>query len=264
MGGDYEYRGLMAEAWDLLRGDTSAWPDTAYYRAVIESQGGPALDVGCGTGRHTLDFLASGLDIDGVDNSPEMLAICRSKAAARGLHVDGRLFHQEMDRLALPRRYATVFVASLSFQLLIDPAAATRAMDMFRRHLAPGGVLVMSLNSKLWPGRSTPAQMEWSAWYSVEAVRPDGDMIRRWSRVQFDHKAQVIHEEHRYERLRDGEVVQMELHQRSPSVRWYSQAQALELFDKAGFKDVRMTSRDSVEPAEASDTQFKLVGVQPG
>ena len=25
----YEYRGLVAEAWDLLRGDTSAWPDRA-------------------------------------------------------------------------------------------------------------------------------------------------------------------------------------------------------------------------------------------
>ncbi len=62
---DYEYTGLMAQAWDLLRGDTSTWPDRPFYRAIIQRQNGsaldavqsPALDVGCGTGRLTLDYL---------------------------------------------------------------------------------------------------------------------------------------------------------------------------------------------------------------
>ena len=101
MPGDYEYRGLMAQAWDLLRGDYSAWADRPFYRAIIERRDGPALDVGCGTGRLILDYLQAGLDVDGVDNSPEMLAICRAKAAASGVDVSGRLFEQEMDRLAL-------------------------------------------------------------------------------------------------------------------------------------------------------------------
>ena len=71
---DYEYQGLMAQTWDLLRGDTSVWPDRPFYRAIIEQRDGPALDVGCGTGRLLLDYLQSGLDVDGIDNSPEMLA----------------------------------------------------------------------------------------------------------------------------------------------------------------------------------------------
>jgi SAM-dependent methyltransferase len=264
MAEDYEYRGMVAENWDLLRGDTSAWPDTVYYRGIIAAQGGPVLDVGCGTGRHTLDFLASGIDIDGVDNSPDMLAICRAKAAALGLDVGDRLFHQEMDQLALPRRYVVIFVPSLSFQLLLDPAAASRAMAAFRDHLAPGGLLVMSLNSKLWPGRRTPPQMQWSDWYATEAMRPeDGDTIRRWSRAQFDHDAQLVHEEHRFERLRGGAVIQEEHHARSPAVRWYSQDQAVDLYRQAGFADVRMTSRDSTEPASPEDTQFKIVGRGP-
>jgi hypothetical protein len=67
MSADYEYRGLMAENWDLLRGDTSGWPDAGWFRTVVEQGAGPALDVGCGTGRTLLDFLAQGLDIDGLD-----------------------------------------------------------------------------------------------------------------------------------------------------------------------------------------------------
>jgi SAM-dependent methyltransferase len=81
----YEYRGLKAQAWDLLRGDYSSWPDRPFYLAAIRQFGEPALDVGCGTGRLLLDYLAQGVDCDGVDNSPEMLALCRQKAAQLGL-----------------------------------------------------------------------------------------------------------------------------------------------------------------------------------
>jgi len=51
----------------------------------VATTGQPALDVGCGTGRLLLDFLASGMDIDGVDNSPEILALCCETAQQRGL-----------------------------------------------------------------------------------------------------------------------------------------------------------------------------------
>src|SRR5260221_728626 len=170
----YEYRGLHAQSWDLLRGDTSTWPDRAFYRTIIELGRGPALDVGCGTGRLLLDYLATGLDVDGVDNSPEMLAICRAKAASMDIDVASRLFEQEMDALALTRCYATIFVPSSSFQLLTDAAAAGKAMACFRQHLSDGGVLVMSIMSKLWPGKRPPAQMEWSGWHKLaERQRPE-------------------------------------------------------------------------------------------
>lgn len=77
MDSDIEYDGLVAESWDALRGDTSAWADRTFYLELIQDRGEPVLDVGCGTGRLILDFLAQGIDIDGVDNSPEMLAICQ-------------------------------------------------------------------------------------------------------------------------------------------------------------------------------------------
>ncbi len=264
MSEDYEYRGLVAEAWDLLRGDTSAWPDRGFYRAIIERRGGPALDVGCGTGRLLLDYLADGFDVDGVDNSPEMLGICRNKAEAAGVDIEGRLHSAEMDALDLPRRYAVVLVPSSSFQLLTEPEAAHRALASFHAHLQPGGVLAMPFMSKLWPGRRTPEPMQWLDWSIVgEATRPgDGALIRRWIRTRYDHDAQLEHEENRYEVVKDGVVVRTEHHGRSPCVRWYSQAQAVELVEAAGFSVDAVTSGFTFDPVRPEDTTFCILATR--
>jgi hypothetical protein len=57
-------------------------------------------------------------------------------------------------------------------------------------------------------------------------------------------------------------VVDEELHQRSPAVRWYSQDQALAGFEQAGFADLTLTSADSFDPASTDDTPFKINGVR--
>jgi ubiquinone/menaquinone biosynthesis C-methylase UbiE len=260
---DYEYRGMMARAWDLLRGDYSQWPDRPFWRAVVEARGGSALDVGCGTGRLLLDFVAAGLDVDGVDNSPEMLAICRDKAVVAGLNLEGRLFEGDMRALNLPRRYATIIVPSISIVMLTQPGDADRAVSSFHGSLEMGGQLVVSFTSKLWPGRRTPPHMEWSDWYKVaEAEQAEGDVMRRWMRARYDHAAQFEHEENRYERLREGEIVETEFHCRLPAARWYTQDQALALFKAAGFKDLAATSADTFGPAQPEDTFFKVSGTR--
>src|SRR5262245_12513715 len=163
---DYEYRGLMASLWDFFRGDTSTWSDRFFFREAIRRYGQPVLDIGCGTGRLLLDFMAEGVDIDGIDNSPEMLALCRQKAQQLGL--EPRLFQQTMEELHLPRHYQTIIVPSSSFQLVLDPPAAKEAIRRFVAHLQPGGVLVMPFMI-IWK-EGDPLQTEWEL---REKVRPE-------------------------------------------------------------------------------------------
>jgi SAM-dependent methyltransferase len=220
--------------------------------------------VGCGTGRLLLDYLRTGLDVDGVDNSPDMLALCRAKAREMTIDVEDRLFQQPMESLSLPRRYATILVPSSSFQLLTAPQAADAALARFHEHLAPGGAIAMPFMCKLWPGRRTPPRMEWSDWLKLsEAKRAqDGAVLRRWIRTRYDHDQQLEHEENRYEVLVDGVVTRAELHHRSPAVRWYSQAQARALYEAAGFSGVTLTRDFTFEPASPEDTIFCVMGVK--
>lgn len=250
---DYEYRGLIAESWDLLRGDTSRWADRFFFLDLIHRYGQPALDVGCGTGRLLLDYLAQGIDIDGVDNSPEMLAICRRKGTALGLTPN--VSEQYIERLALPRRYRTIIVPSSSLQLVVDPGAAQEALHRLVAHLEPGGALCASIMT-LWRN-GDPLETT----FEQSAQRPDGATIRRVSRSRYHPATNCEDSEDLYQVIVDGVVVAEERHSRAPAVRSYTQEQARTLFEQAGLAEVRLFHEFTSDPAAPDDTLFTIVGV---
>jgi ubiquinone/menaquinone biosynthesis C-methylase UbiE len=250
---EFEYKGLMAQVWDLLRGDTSQWEDRFFFLDVIRRYGQPVLDVGCGTGRLLLDFLSVGMDVDGVDNSPEMLALCRQKATDMGLCPN--LYQQYMETLELPRKYQTIIIPSSSLQLVIDPGMVLRAMGRFYSHLEPGGVLVAPF-MRLWQ-EGEPLESEWE----ISEQRPqDGATIRRVARSCYDPEIECEHTEDLYQVILDGVVVEQELHRRSPATRSYTQPQAYRLFETPGFRDVVLYSGFSFEPVKPDDNIFTVIG----
>jgi SAM-dependent methyltransferase len=250
---DYEYKGLMAQAWDVLRGDTSDWPDRFFFLEVVKEFGQPVLDVGCGTGRLLLDYFQQGIDIDGVDNSPEMLELCRQKAAA--LNLAPALYEQYLETLALPRRYRTILIPSSSIQLIIEPDQVRQAVKRIYEHLLPGGVLAASFMTLWKPG--DPLYTEWEK----TAQRPaDGATFRRLSRAWYDPESECEDTEDLYQLIQGEQVLAEELHRRSPATRSYTQEQARSLFEEIGFDPVLLYSEFATEPVKATDTLFSLVG----
>ena len=68
--------GVVARWWAEFNVDG---PEIDYFRVFVEA-GQPALDAACGTGRLLIPYLHAGLDVDGSDISPDMLALCRERA----------------------------------------------------------------------------------------------------------------------------------------------------------------------------------------
>ncbi len=251
---DYEYHGLLAESWDLLRGDTSGWPDRQYYREIILNGGQPALDVGCGTGRLLLDYMGDGLDIDGVDVSVEMLDICRRKASELGLTPT--LYEQSMEDLDLPRKYRTTIVPSASFQLVTDLEDASVALRKFHQPLLPGGILVMSIMDI-----SHKKPIEWKL--LGEKTRPEDDVtVKKWWRSTFDWETNLQHTQDRYELVQDDEVIYSELHTWSPATRNYNQAEIKAMLVDAGFETVHAVVDNSDRPAPPEEEDFVVLATR--
>lgn len=96
---------------------------------------GRAVDAACGTGRHATRLAALGHEVVGVDATPEMVAIARSKVPS-GSFVLGRL-----EALPLPDASADLVVCALALTHLPDLAPA---LLEFGRVVKPGGRVVLS------------------------------------------------------------------------------------------------------------------------
>jgi ubiquinone/menaquinone biosynthesis C-methylase UbiE len=65
--------------------------------------GGSILDVGCGTGRHSIELAKRGYTVTGLDLSSEMLSMAAIAAKAAGVDVDW--IHSDATHFSLPRKY---------------------------------------------------------------------------------------------------------------------------------------------------------------
>ena len=76
---------------DFLLGELSLQP------------GDSILDVGCGTGRHSIELAKRGYTVSGLDLSSEMLARAANAAKAVGVNVEW--IHSDATRFSLPGKY---------------------------------------------------------------------------------------------------------------------------------------------------------------
>ncbi|NPV00360.1 MAG: class I SAM-dependent methyltransferase [Brevinematales bacterium] len=129
---DLVYRGKRAE-------------EHQYYRELVGGvPGAKALEIACGTGWLTLDLLAEGADVYGLDISAEMLKYLEQNAAGRGLDINGRFSRQSMVDFQYPFQFDLILIPGRSFLHLATQDEQIRALRNIRAHLNPGGQLILN------------------------------------------------------------------------------------------------------------------------
>lgn len=237
---DHGYRGLVAEAYDL---HPPPYDDEEFYRTRIEEAGGPALEIGSGTGRLVIPYVKAGLDVEGVEPSEEMAAICESKAQAAGVEVT--VHRQYAQSLSLKRRFRTIYIPVSSFQLIEDLGEATGALTCFRDHLEPGGQLLVSL--------FIPDEQPDNEWPLGRRLRREDGSVILISHASRSHAdRQLVRTTSKYELFRpDGLLDRTEVH--FSSLRWYERAQFQQMLTDAGFSEV--ISTDDLTDVPVPDPQ---------
>lgn len=94
------------------------------------------LDVACGSAEHDR-YLAQHYQVDGIDLQPEFVEIAAAKNPA------GRYTVADMRAFDLGRSYDIILCLFSSIGYLRTLDKVGRALQCFRRHLAPGGLLLV-------------------------------------------------------------------------------------------------------------------------
>ena len=145
--------GMLAPYYDLFNGelDYAAWADAveaALARAGF-ARGCAVLDLGCGSGRMTVELARRGYDMTGVDLSPEMLDIARERAEREGLSDRMLWLCQDMREFEL---YGTVDVTVScldSINHLTSPADLSRTLSLVHNYLIPDGLFIFDVNGRV-------------------------------------------------------------------------------------------------------------------
>ena len=144
------------------------------FRRHADGQVSTILDLGCGTGNHTLPLTHRGYKVTGVDRSPKMLKHAKAKTQLQ--HADLKEFPQFINEdircLELGQLFDAVVMmfAVLSYQLT-NPDFSS-ALEIVQKHLRPGGLFIFDV----WYG---PAVLAIRPGDKIKEIStPDGKLLR--------------------------------------------------------------------------------------
>ncbi|GKW47073.1 class I SAM-dependent methyltransferase [Planococcus sp. NCCP-2050] len=225
------YSSLSSEVYDLDKPIGHSFGDVEYYTERLKGCKGPILEPATGTGRILIPLLEQGFQVEGFDISTEMLEHCKRNCAERGLAP--KLSIERMEAFKTDTRYEAIIIPTGTFLLLHERESSIRALQNFYDHLQDGGRLIVDLIFETDMELGKVSERFWES--------PNGDVLtveHRKVKIDWIHQYSVAH--NRYERWRDGKLVESEL-ERMP-IRWYGVEEFKAVLEKIGFTGITVSA----------------------
>jgi SAM-dependent methyltransferase len=117
--------------------------DISFWMELAENQGGPILELGCGTGRVLVHFALRGYQTYGLDHQHEMLTLLKQNLPS-GLRPAPNLFQADMSSFCLAAHFPFILLPCNTLSTL-SPAYRRKTLRNAARHLARDGIFVASI-----------------------------------------------------------------------------------------------------------------------
>lgn len=165
--------------------------DAEFYLGCAQRQGGPVLELGCGTGRVLLPIARAGFDVTGLDLSAQMLARFHRKLESEPAEVRCRveLIQGDMSSFDLGRKFPLITFPFRPFQHLLGVEDQLNCLRAAGRHLLPGGQLIMDF-FQVDPRRIYDPALSEELKSQPEFLMPDGRRVTVMDRIVALHRAQ--------------------------------------------------------------------------
>ena len=144
--------GLLAPYYDAWNAEVeyASWADgiEQAFGNHFEGRVDSVLDLGCGSGRMTVELARRGYDMVGVDSSPEMLTVARESAEAAGVAARCLWLLQDMREFELYGTVEAVVCCLDTLNHLTSYPDLRRTLALVHNYLVPGGLFLFDVNSR--------------------------------------------------------------------------------------------------------------------
>lgn len=147
------------------------------------AHGGPALELGIGTGRIALPLQARGVPVHGLDASPAMIEKLRAKPGGAAIPV----VMGDFADVAVDGQFPLVYVVFNTFFALLTQDKQVQCFANVARHLSPGGVFVLEA--------FVPDMTRYRARQNVQVIGMTEDEVR-FDASKLDPASQTILSQH--------------------------------------------------------------------
>jgi SAM-dependent methyltransferase len=188
----------------------SDWPgEIDFYLKLANSvkrKGEAVLDLACGTGRVALPLVKTGVRVVGLDLAADMLSIARQKTQDLS---NVRWVEGDMRAFDLGEQFGLVIIPVHSFQFMLTPQDQVDCLQSIRRHLLPGGLLVIHVNHDMlsWldecQAEKDPPFETGAPWTHPQT----GRQIRTQSKWIYQHNTQTASLYKVWEELGENDIV---------------------------------------------------------
>lgn len=138
---------------DTLRAENTSAQVDFIERTLGLAAGQRVLDLGCGHGRHAIEFARRGYRVTGIDLSESFIGRARTDALTAG--VDARFVHGDIGAFEVQGGFDAAVCLFDAFGFF-DDAHCLRALQNTCAALLPGGALLLDLRTREWMLRQPP------------------------------------------------------------------------------------------------------------
>lgn len=245
------YDELEATLHDTFWAAEGACSELPLLEGFLRKFPGTALELGCGSGRLLLPLLREGYLMEGLDNSKDMLRLCRTHSG----DLEPILHQAGMEDFQTGSVYGSITIPAFTLQLLSYDQIPAILSNVYH-HLHPGGGLYFTT---FIPWAEITGELEEDVWFLDQKTKlPDGNTARCHTRFQIKRLSQELTREHRYEILSPSNKV-LEKSESTHHLTWYWPREIRELLQRAGFTIDQVIG--DFNPDHACDDNSQIVTI---
>lgn len=173
--------------------------DISYYSNRLKDVKGSILEAGVGTGRFLIPLLENGLNVDGIDNSIDMLDICKKECLLRNLNPT--LLLDDLENIDISEKYEAIIMPTGSFMLIKN---GNKVLENFYKALENKGKVIFDISL---PSDFTANESKTS---TIHTSNHEGILLES-KNLEINHIDQYTKTILKYEKYKKGKLIDTEL-----------------------------------------------------